>query len=44
VLTSLLHMHYVRALGIDPNGEAVAHKLARAVAQAPAARQAGGHQ
>jgi thiopeptide-type bacteriocin biosynthesis protein len=34
VLVSLLHMHYVRAVGIDPDGEAQAHHLARAVALA----------
>ncbi|MFJ2955714.1 lantibiotic dehydratase [Streptomyces sp. NPDC087270] len=40
-LTSLLHMHHVRALGIDPAGEAATGKLARAVALAWAARQPG---
>jgi thiopeptide-type bacteriocin biosynthesis protein len=38
VLVSLLHMHYVRARGIDPEGEAQAHRLARAVALAWHAR------
>lgn len=38
-LTSLLHLHHNRALGIDAETEAVTHKLARAVALAHAARQ-----
>lgn len=38
VLTSLLHMHHIRALGIDAESEAMTHKLARAVALAKAAR------
>ncbi|MGW6454365.1 lantibiotic dehydratase [Streptomyces sp. NPDC055078] len=38
VLTSLLHMHHIRALGIDAKNEAMTHKLARAVALAQAAR------
>ncbi len=32
VLVSLLHLHHVRAHGIDPDAEAVSHRLARAVA------------
>ncbi|WP_434593620.1 lantibiotic dehydratase [Streptomyces sp. A5-4] len=40
VLGSLLHMHHVRAHGIDPQAEAMAHKLARSVALAHAARTA----
>ncbi|MGH3778300.1 MAG: lantibiotic dehydratase [Pseudonocardiaceae bacterium] len=32
VLVSLLHMHHVRTHGIDPDAEAVSHRLARAVA------------
>ncbi|HVQ99755.1 MAG TPA: lantibiotic dehydratase [Mycobacterium sp.] len=32
VLVSLLHMHHVRTHGIDPDTEAVSHRLARAVA------------
>jgi len=39
VLASLLHMHYVRAHGIDPGAEAASHRLARAVALAWNARQ-----
>jgi lantibiotic biosynthesis protein len=39
VLTSLLHMHHIRALGIDAESEAMTHKLARAVALAWTARQ-----
>lgn len=38
VLTSLLHIHHIRALGIDAESEAMTHKLARAVALAQAAR------
>lgn len=38
VLPSLLHMHYVRGHGIDPGGERVCHRLARAVALAQARR------
>ncbi|MFF1914314.1 lantibiotic dehydratase [Streptomyces sp. NPDC058239] len=34
VLGSLLHLHHVRALGIDSEAEAVTYKLARAVALA----------
>jgi thiopeptide-type bacteriocin biosynthesis protein len=34
VLGSLLHLHHVRALGPDPQSEAVTYKLARAVALA----------
>ncbi|MGW3661005.1 lantibiotic dehydratase [Streptomyces sp. NPDC005151] len=40
VLGSLLHMHHVRAHGIDPQTEAMTHKLARSVALADAARTA----
>jgi lantibiotic biosynthesis protein len=32
VLTSLLHMHHVRAHGISPDAEALTHRLARAIA------------
>lgn len=39
VLTSLLHMHHIRAHGIDAETEAMTHKLARAVALAWTARQ-----
>ena len=39
VLVSLLHMHHVRAHGIDPDAEAVSHRLARAVAMSRNARQ-----
>lgn len=38
-LTSLLHMHHIRALGIDAEAEGMTHKLARSVALAQAARQ-----
>ncbi|WP_411146303.1 thiopeptide-type bacteriocin biosynthesis protein [Streptomyces sp. x-80] len=38
VLGSVLHLHHVRALGIDPQGEAITYKLARAVALSRAAR------
>ncbi len=33
VLRSLLHDHYVRAVGVDPGAERVTNRLARAVAQ-----------
>lgn len=39
VLVSLLHLHHVRAHGIDPDAEAVSHRLARAVALSWNARQ-----
>ncbi|MFF3277222.1 lantibiotic dehydratase [Streptomyces chrestomyceticus] len=39
VLTSLLHMHHIRALGSDAEREAMTHKLARSVALAKSARQ-----
>lgn len=39
VLTSLLHMHHIRAHGIDAEAEAMTHKLARAIALAWSARQ-----
>lgn len=32
VLRSLLHMHHVRAIGVDPDRERVSHRLARAAA------------
>lgn len=32
VLVSLLHLHHVRAHGVDPGSEATCHRLARAVA------------
>jgi class I lanthipeptide synthase len=44
VLASLLHMHHVRARGIDPQAEAEVYKLARAAALAHAARHPGGDQ
>lgn len=31
-LRSLLHDHYVRVLGVDPDAEAITNQLARAVA------------
>ncbi|RSN56617.1 Lanthionine biosynthesis protein LanB [Actinomadura sp. WAC 06369] len=40
VLTSLLHAHHMRAVGIDPDGERTCLRLARAVAQAWMARPA----
>ncbi len=40
VLVSLLHMHHVRARGIDPDEEALSHRVARAVALAWKARSA----
>ncbi|MGH3546708.1 MAG: lantibiotic dehydratase [Pseudonocardiaceae bacterium] len=39
VLVSLLHMHHVRAHGIDPDTEAGSHRLARTVALSWNARQ-----
>ncbi|MFD4144095.1 lantibiotic dehydratase [Streptomyces sp. NPDC058572] len=39
VLTALLHMHHIRALGVDAETEGMTHKLARSVALAQAARQ-----
>jgi hypothetical protein len=36
---SLLHLHHVRAHGIDPAAEALSHRLARAVALAFTARR-----
>jgi lantibiotic biosynthesis protein len=39
VLGSLLHLHYVRVHGIDPDGEAATYRLARAVALAAEARR-----
>lgn len=38
VLLSLLHMHHVRALGIDPERERLCHRLARAAALAHTAK------
>lgn len=38
VLVSLLHLHHVRALGVDPAGEARCHRLARAAALSLLAR------
>lgn len=38
VLVSLLHLHYVRALGVDPAGEQRCHRLARAAAMSQLAR------
>ncbi|HEX4102753.1 MAG TPA: lantibiotic dehydratase [Pseudonocardiaceae bacterium] len=39
VVVALLHLHHVRAHGIDPDAEALTHRLARAVALAFNARQ-----
>ncbi|MEN8649451.1 lantibiotic dehydratase [Streptomyces sp. 21So2-11] len=39
VLTSLLHMHHIRALGINAEAEGMTHKLARSVALAQAVRR-----
>jgi len=41
VAVSLLHLHYVRAHGVDPDGEALTHRLARGVALAATARREG---
>lgn len=41
VLTSLLHAHHMRALGIDPGHELTCLRLTRAAAQAWVARRAG---
>ncbi|MFE2426467.1 lantibiotic dehydratase [Streptomyces sp. NPDC059373] len=41
VLPSLLHMHYNRAAGIDPDGEAICRRLARAAALSWTARAEG---
>ncbi|MEU7162029.1 lantibiotic dehydratase [Streptomyces chrestomyceticus] len=41
-LVSLLHMHHIRALGIDTGAEAMTHKLARSVALAQTGRQSNG--
>jgi len=38
VLVSMLHLHHVRALGVDPAGEARCHRLARAAALSLLAR------
>ena len=40
VVVSLLHLHHVRALGIDPASETRCHRLARAVALSLTARPA----
>ncbi len=37
-LASLLHMHHVRAHGINPDSERMCHRIARAVALAWTAR------
>ncbi|MER5863531.1 thiopeptide-type bacteriocin biosynthesis protein [Kitasatospora sp. NPDC002040] len=42
VLGSLLHLHYVRMLGIDRDGERLARHLARAAATAASARRLAG--
>ncbi|WP_405021678.1 lantibiotic dehydratase (plasmid) [Kitasatospora sp. NBC_00070] len=42
VLPSLLHLHYVRMLGIDHEGEQLCHRLARAAAGAQSARRMAG--
>lgn len=42
VTVSLLHLHHVRAHGINPDAEAVSHRLARAVALAFTARRTEG--
>jgi lantibiotic biosynthesis protein len=39
VAVSLLHLHHIRAHGIDPDAEARAHRLARSIALAYIARQ-----
>lgn len=39
VAVALLHLHHVRAHGIDPDAEALTHRLARAVTLAFNARQ-----
>jgi len=39
VTVSLLHLHHVRAHGIDPAAEALSHRLARAVALTLTARR-----
>ncbi|MFF3400353.1 lantibiotic dehydratase [Streptomyces sp. NPDC002659] len=44
VLGSLMHLHHVRVLGIDPQSEAITYKLARAVALARTARSQRGEQ
>lgn len=41
-LTSLLHMHHIRAHGIDAQSEAMTHKLARAIALARIERHRDG--
>ncbi|MHC3474885.1 lantibiotic dehydratase [Streptomyces sp. 7R007] len=38
VVRSLLHMHHVRTIGVDPDRERVGHRLARASALAQSAR------
>ena len=32
VLRSLLHLHHVRAIGVEPDRERITHRLARAIA------------
>ncbi|MFF3271712.1 lantibiotic dehydratase [Streptomyces chrestomyceticus] len=44
VLPSLLHMHYNRAAGIDPDGEAICRRLARTAALSWTARDDGAPQ
>lgn len=39
VLRSLLHMHHVRTIGVDPDRERVSHRLARASALRQTARE-----
>ncbi|MBD9702119.1 MULTISPECIES: lantibiotic dehydratase [Streptomyces] len=39
VLRSLLHMHHVRTIGVDPDRERVTHRLARASALRQSARE-----
>ncbi|MFC9326999.1 lantibiotic dehydratase [Kitasatospora sp. NPDC057015] len=38
VVASLLHMHHVRAIGVDPDSERLCHRLARAAALTHSAR------
>ncbi|MGG2460146.1 lantibiotic dehydratase [Streptomyces sp. RGM 3693] len=44
VLRSLLHMHHVRTIGVDPDRERVIHRLARASAQRQTAHERKGTQ
>ncbi|MEV8328556.1 lantibiotic dehydratase C-terminal domain-containing protein [Kitasatospora sp. NPDC056731] len=41
VLASLLHMHHIRAAGIDQDSERACHRLARATALARTHRHRG---